>query len=165
MSRYTLATSLTLLILVPFAIRHMLAWAKESNKIAQYSAAFVILLLTVESIDKLNIENKKYHIKDAGAWLSNHTAQGERVYSNNKLIIYYTDQNPDINLNNFYNQDMLQELLDLKQANQYDYIAYSLVSSYAIDMNFTQRLQNEYGDEIATIPGQGEQIIYVYQRK
>ena len=89
-SRYTLATSLTLLILVPFAIKHMLTWAKESNKFAKYSAVFVVLLLTIESIDKLNIENKKYHIKDAGAWLSNHTVQGERIYSNNKLVIYYT---------------------------------------------------------------------------
>ena len=43
-SRYTLATSLTLLILVPFAIKHMLTWAKESNKFAKYSAVFVVLL-------------------------------------------------------------------------------------------------------------------------
>lgn len=165
-SRYTLATSLTLLIIVPFALHQLLLWAKKSNNIPKKAfAALIFLLLSLESIDKLNIENKKYQIKDAGDWLSEHVKNGETIYSNNKLIIYYAGQSPDTNLNDLYNLDMLKENIEIEKIQLYNYVAYSTVSSYEIDRMIADKLYIGYGEIMTIIPGYGEQSIYIYQRR
>ena len=163
-SRYTLATSLTLLIIVPFAIYHLLIWAKKPIKYAKFVVAFIIILLVIEAIDKLNIENKKFHIKEAGEWLSQQVKQDETIYSNNKLIIYYADQGADTNLNDLYSLDMLVENINMDKIQHYKYVAYSTVSSYQIDNMMAERLY-DYGEIMTIIPGYGEQSIFIYQRR
>ncbi|MBX2847877.1 MAG: glycosyltransferase family 39 protein [Acidiferrobacterales bacterium] len=164
-SRYTLATSLTLLILVPFAIYRLMLWAREKNRFTMFFALLIILLLAIEALDKLNIENKKYHVKNAGQWLSTQLNSDEKVYSNNKLIIYYANRDADTNLSDLYSLDMLLENLDMDRLKYYDYVAYSTISSYQVDFSVADRLTKEYGELMTIIPGHGEQSVLIYQRQ
>lgn len=164
-SRYTLATSLTLLLIVPFAINTLILKAKNSNNLVKAMTLFVGFLLAVEAIDKLNIENKKAYIKTSGAWISRHVAQDATIYSNNKLVIYYADRGPDSNLNDLYGFNMLIRNLDYKKLQNYDFVAYSTISSFKLDTMVTNRLSKEYGDVVKKIYGYGEQAIFIYQRR
>lgn len=164
-SRYTLATSLTLLLIVPFAIYHLILKAKSTGIPYKAMTCFIGLLLAIEAIDKLNIENKKEYIRSSGEWLSLNTDDDVSLYSNNKLIIYYSNQGADSNLNDLYSYDMLIRNLDFDMLKNYEYVAYATISSFKLDTIAEQRLSDEYGNLIEKIDGYGQQTVSIYRRK
>ena len=164
-SRYTLATSLTLLLIAPFAINALILKAKKSNNIIKAFTAFIILLLSIEAIDKLNIENKKAYIESSGQWLSENIKPNSKIYTNDKLVAYYAAPREDSNLNDSYSYDTLIRYLDYKKIHLYDYVAYSTISSAVLDTIASERLLKEYGEVIKTIDGYNQKVVLIYQRR
>ena len=122
------------------------------------------LLLTVEAVDKLNIENKKAYIQESGEWLLNNTDKDIRLYSNNKLVVYYANKNQNFDLNDLYSYDMLIRNLDYEKLQNYEYVAYATISSFRLDTIATQRLSREYGDLAHQITGYGGQTVSIFRR-
>ena len=164
-SRYTLATSLTLLLITPFAIQNLINKSLNARGPIKAATLLVGLLLIIEAIDKLNIENKKEYIRTSGDWLSQNTLDNVKLYSNNRLIIHYADKGPDSNLDDMYSYNMLIRNLDFMKLQDYEYVVYATISSFKLDTLAQQRLSEEYGDLIKEIDGHAEQTVSVYRRK
>jgi len=64
-SRYTMASALTLLILSPYVIDRIINGFQNFNVTKKTISIVVILVLTVTSVEGLNVETNKNHIKEA----------------------------------------------------------------------------------------------------
>jgi len=121
-SRYTMATALTLLILAPFAIDRLITIAGKSSwprKLAIWSALAIVSLVSIEG---LNVRTKKMYVKQAGEWLDENAARDARIYSNNKLAVYYSNRHHRDDIDRLYSVDMIKLFMQTGEIRTFDYL-------------------------------------------
>lgn len=161
-SRYTLASVLTLLILAPFAINQLLLKANNGGVWAKGAMAFVLLSLFIISADRLAETTDKMHLKNAGQWLANNISHEDRIYSNNKLIIYYADRSPEDNLNHLYSKTVLLEFFATDQIRHFDYLAFDAKINNQKDNVFRQTLQYQLGHAVYIDRVSDDHLVFVF---
>ncbi len=91
--RYPLAMALTILVAVPFSLVLIYdEWkSKQGHSIRKNwlfpVAASIVLIMGVEGLD---VSTSKRHVKAAGQWLAANTPPDSLIYTNEKLIAYYS---------------------------------------------------------------------------
>lgn len=142
-SRYTLATALTLLLLAPFAMD--LLWQKSlrAGISGKLLTVLTIVALAAISLERLAESTDKSYLKKSGQWLAENVAPDAEIYSNNKLVIYYARRSPEVTLNRLYSMDMMVEFYYTQQFNQYHYVAL-VVDVENAEQNTTRRTFDYY---------------------
>ncbi len=162
-SRYTMASALTLLLLSPFVIDRMLNGFKSFNFAKRAVAVFVILLLTVTSVEGLDVRTKKSHIKEAGLWLKQQLPDDSRIFSNDPLIIYYAGRGHNERLNDAYTTLQLKSHIDSKHIYDFDYVALSIQPNDYHEDLARQTLWYQHGEPERMINGVGERRVFVFK--
>jgi hypothetical protein len=101
-SRYTMATALSLLILVPFVFDRLLATFKDTNLPKRTASILVIILVSIVSLEGLDVRTKKNHVRQAGEWMKTGLPTDARVYSNDRLLVYYSSDDLATNIDDTY---------------------------------------------------------------
>lgn len=154
MSRYELASVLTLLILAPFGINALLF--KKTNKSAQNAnmpdkktfVFIIIFILVAISFEGLNVKSNKPHIKQAGFWIGDNIAKTDSVFSNNKLAIYYAKRGAKANTEIDYSNVRLQYLINNGITHHFKYIALASNTSNQQEQKFLILLTKLYGNPV-----------------
>ncbi len=132
-SRYTMATGLTLLILAPFAINKLFEAQANLGKIRRGACYVMLAALILASLDGLNVKTKKTHFLDAGRWMHENLPEGATLFSNDRLLVHYADLGPKSNfVDQFTNEKMFAHI----QGNVfwgYDYFAISVTPNTKIE--------------------------------
>ncbi len=92
--RYTLGLVITILLAAPFSIAYFYSSWREPHQRARtvYRWTFPVLavVLLAVGIKGLDRFTDKRYLKAAGRWVAAHSAPGEKFYSNNRAVIYYS---------------------------------------------------------------------------
>jgi hypothetical protein len=164
-SRYTMASVLTLLILAPFAIDRLFTVSKISKNWVKLVAGFSVLVLIVVSLEGLNVKTKKLHIKSSGEWINQKLPSNATIYSNNKLAIYYAKRGVAANLEHLYSLGRLIEFINSRQIKSYDYaVIVGQQSNYGEDVT-RQTLAFHFGVPIKVFLGEDGHFAQIYQTK
>lgn len=162
-SRYTMASALTLLLLSPFVIDRMLNGFKGFNLTKRSVVVFAIFLLTITSLEGLDVRTKKHHIKTAGVWLKEHLPASSRIFSNDPLLIYYADRGPNKRLNDAYTTLQLKTHIDNQQINTFDYVALSVNPSDDDERLAKKTLSDKHGPPEKIISGARERKVFIFK--
>ena len=162
-SRYTLASALTLLILVPFVIDRFTNSFPTSNSGKKAMMMIVLLLLIAISVDRFRVKHDKSYISDAGKWVAEHLGEEKKIHTNNRLIMYYMDRGADQNINRLYSSKQLVRELFTKQIRQYDYILLQAHRDNRREDELRQTLAYNFGRPIKIFRKDEKQAIYVFE--
>jgi len=88
--RYAVALALTLLAVVPFCLERLWRDWQRSGRRLSAGGVLLVLLLGAQTVDGLDTATEKRHIKEAGLWLRANAAPGSTVYSNSRILVYYS---------------------------------------------------------------------------
>jgi len=92
--RYAVALALTLLAIVPFCLqrlwRHWRHTRQHAPGRASWPAALLGVLLLIQTVEGLDIATGKRHIREAGLWLRGNAEPGSTLYSNDRILVYYS---------------------------------------------------------------------------
>lgn len=88
--RYPVALALTLLVLVPFLVEHLLQYWRDGRVRSKWLGPIVLALILIAGIESLDVRTQKQYIKDAGLWLRSQVSQDSSLYSNDSIFIYYS---------------------------------------------------------------------------
>ena len=144
-SRYTLATALTLLLLCPFAIHHIWNNLTSQGLLQKSLAGLILIVLLGISLDRLTDSTSKTYLRKSGEWLAQNAKPEDRIYSNNKLIVYYADRQPEVMLNHLYAYDAMVEFYQTKQLSNYDYLAFEVNENSAEQSSLRKQLVYKLG--------------------
>jgi hypothetical protein len=162
-SRYTMATALTMLILAPFAIDKLWLAYRDRKRLTRYATVFAFLLLTLASVNGLNVGTSKTYLKDAGLWMKANIPNDSSIYSNNKLLVHYSGLDPQGTLTQLYSNELMLQFIKTKQLDTFDYVALdSNVSSKLKDI-IRQTLQFKYGRSLQTFNGENGESMLIFE--
>ena len=148
-SRHTMALTLTILLLSPFSLEYFyLKWRnhkqvlthsqnKRPTKIRWWFPTMLVLL-TIFSIDGLDLKTNKLEIKEAGKWLASKTDKSDHIYSNDALILHYSGRTP-AHLNLRYNWRELDQMLASKRIFNFNYAAITVTKNIDRTRDFLSR--------------------------
>lgn len=88
--RYAVALALTLLAVVPFCLERLWRDWQRSDRRLSVGSILLVLLLAVQTVDGLDTATEKGHVKEAGLWLRANAATGSTLYSNSRILVYYS---------------------------------------------------------------------------
>lgn len=92
--RYTLSLSLTLLLAAPFGLLDLYErWRRPvavGGWFIKFAYPIIVLFIVVSGIEGLGLGTNKRHIKDAGHWIAEQTDESSTLFTNNKILAYYT---------------------------------------------------------------------------
>lgn len=160
-SRYALATVLTLMILAPFAIDHLFTRRGK----ARIGVIIGTILLLFVSLEGLDVRTDKQYIKAAGQWVAENVEQDASVYSNNKLAIYYSKREPHLVLEQLYSQEILQLFLKTNQIRTKDYVIMVGRQNHLMEDVTRQTLGYKFGLPVHMSFGEGDRFAFVFQIK
>lgn len=161
-SRYTMATALTLLIFAPFTINQIFVAISTSRPIKKVALSTLLLLLTLVSVEGLDVRTNKHYIKSAGLWIKNNVNDKAKVYSNDKIAMYYAKHDPDINLNHLYSSRVMKQFLDTGEHHIYDYFLLVGDTQYLEDL-MRQTLWYRFGRPVKMFNGEDAKFAYIYK--
>ncbi len=164
-SRYAMASALTLLILAPFAIDHLLIIARESKLPKRIAIGFTFIVLAGVSIEGLDVGTDKLFVKTAGQWINENLSEDDSLYSNNKLVIYYAKRGSEANLKFLYNMDILRLLMDTGQIKSFDYIALIGNNENFYEKITRQTLSYRFGKAIKILHGENGDFAFIHRVK
>jgi hypothetical protein len=162
-SRYTMASALTLLLLSPFVIDRMLKGFKHFNLTKRGFATLAILLMTATSVEGLDVRTKKIHIKETGLWIKHQLADTSHIFSNDPLIIYYASRGHNDRLNDAYTTLQLESHIASKHINSFDYVALSLKPNDFHENLARQTLSYHHGAPEKIINGVGQRAVFIFK--
>ena len=162
-SRYTMATALTLLIVAPFVIAKILSTFSNFSLIKRSAGMLAIGLITFASLEGLAISTKKGHVKNTGLWINANLPTGASIYSNDPLIVYYAGLAPLVRLNEQYSLKQLLAYMDIKHTRNFDYIAISNRLSDPFEDAARQTLAFRFGLPIKVIEGSGDRAVHIFK--
>jgi hypothetical protein len=87
-SRYTLATALTILLLAPFAINRLLLRWPHVNVVKKAMIGFALFIATVVSLEGLDVSTNKRFVREGGEWMANNLPKDASIYSNSRIAIF-----------------------------------------------------------------------------
>lgn len=162
-SRYTMATALTLLLLSPFVIDRMIHGFKYFNLPKRASVIFAISLLVLTSIEGLDVRTKKHYIKQSGLWVKQHLPENSRILSNDPLIIYYAGRDSNKRLNDAYTTLQLKTHMDNKRLDDFDYVALAISPDDYQEKVAKNALVQRYGAATKVINGADQRQVHIYR--
>lgn len=125
-SRYTMASALTLLILAPFVIDQVFRAIPASTWIKRASAILMITVLAAVSVEGLDVRTRKPHFVAAGKWLDNNLPKTATLYSNDRLLVYYANLGAKSNFQDNFSNEQMWARLQTRSIRHYDYVAVSI---------------------------------------
>jgi hypothetical protein len=152
--RYLVALSLVLMLWVPFALEDLLQkWSRKKWPVIV--AIFFIFISSVGGIVKFGYS--KHYIHDAGVWLAKNTPPEAKIYSNDSIVMYYSQRFGSALFEK--NQEFKDpQVIALGNWKKYDYLALRINKKTAkndskdfIEINKQHPLvifANERGDEV-----------------
>ncbi|MEO0367832.1 MAG: hypothetical protein AAF197_03495 [Pseudomonadota bacterium] len=164
-SRYTMATALTVLLLAPFTIHHLLVNWHTAGIVKKTITALSFLILILVSIEGLDVRTNKLHQKEAGEWISENLPSDSRIYSNNRIVMYYSGTPAMTNLSDRYSNLRYNELLRSDRLERYDYIALDVNNDSRLENDFRTTLWFEFGSPVAIITGRDDNNVYIHGTK
>lgn len=162
-SRYTMATALTLLILSPFVIDQLLRAFKNTSLLKRVASIISISMLSIASVDGLDVYTKKKHIKQAGLWLKSELPEGASYYSNDRLMVYYAEEDTVSNLEHHANNIQLRAHMDNRTIRNFDYVALSVNPKSKLEDIYRQTLAYNHGRPIKIIEGVEGRAVYIFK--
>lgn len=161
-SRYTMASVLTLLILAPFALDRLLHWRNGVSNKTKIGLVTTIVLLFLVSVEGLDVRTDKQFIKAAGQWVSNNIPADAKVYSNDKLAAYYSGRGPTANLDKLYSQEILELFVQTNEIRTLDYvIMVGKLTDFRTDV-MRQTLGYHFGMPIQMFNGDDGRFAFVF---
>jgi hypothetical protein len=158
-SRYTLASVLTLLILAPFCIEHFIQKSQGKRRIA---LALLIVVLLAMSLDRFNIKNNKRYLKQAGEWAAEHIPQNANLTSNNKLLVYYAKREVMENLDRGYSSKTILDQVASKQIRQYDYLLFEASRSNHYEDEARQSMIYHFGNPVKIFVKDKNTAVFIF---
>lgn len=162
-SRYAMATALTLLIVSPFVANKILLTFSNFSLLKRSAGVLAISLVTLTSLEGLAVNTKKNYIKGAGLWAKENLPAGSTLYSNDPLIVYYAGYGPLVNLDEQYSLEQLSSYMDMKHTRNFDYIAVSSRLSKLYEDVARQTLAFRFGLPVKVIKGSDDRAVYVFK--
>jgi len=167
-SRYTMATALTLLLLAPFAIERY--WAaltiNKPRKITITKRAGLILVFTLlafVSLEGLDVRTQKRHIKDAALWVKANAPADAKIFSNNRLAIYYSGLNPSDTLTELFSTHRMMTFVNNGSIRNYDYVAIEANMSNWMEDTLRQTLSFKFGRPTYIAQGEDNTAMYIFK--
>jgi len=161
-SRYTMATALTLLILAPFALDRLISVYGSSGLKTKLSIGLVLALLVAVSLEGLNVKTNKGFIKQGGLWMKQNLPAEATIYSNNKLAIYYSDRGVEANLDMLYSQDMLKQFIKTREVRRFDYVAIVANTHKPSEDLARQTLSFYFGIPLKIFFGENDDNLFIF---
>ena len=128
-SRHTLALVLTVLLLTPFSIDHLLKkWQTGNDKSAKWSVPVLIVFLLAIGIDGLNVRTNKHDIVQAGEWVKENIDPRYSLYSNNGLLMHYANRKPAY-YNLQFNWEEADFMMVTNQIFDFDFVVFEIKRS------------------------------------
>ncbi len=162
-SRYTMASALTLLLLAPFVIDSILGAYKTISWPKRIASTIAVLVLVSVSIEGLDVRTNKRHLRDASDWMSQNLPLDATIYSNNRVLIHYTDQTTDKKLDHAYNNLQLYYYLNHGVLRDFNYMALSYNEKSRGEDVFRQTLGFKFGMPIHIQSGEKGQHVLVFE--
>ncbi len=162
-SRYTMASALTLLLLTPFVIDRMLAGFNAFTLPRRSAVIAAILLLVLASIEGLDVRTNKTHIKESGLWVKNQLPDNSNIFSNDPLLIYYAGYSSLGISNGAYTNVQLKDYIDNNYINTFDYVALSMKPENYYEDLARQTLWYNHGPPIKMVNGNGERRVFIFE--
>lgn len=154
--RYPVALALTLLPIVPFVLDDIWRRCQGNPGRRSWHALLIAVLIAVESLDGLDVATGKRYLKDAGLWLRANAPPGSSIYSNNRIVVYYSGlEKGRRNAAHTWDEAMREVWTDNWRA--YDYFALAMAESERknqvlllkrIDAQPIKGFDNERGDQV-----------------
>lgn len=162
-SRYTMATALTLLLLAPFVIDQLLRAFRETNLTKRILSVIALSMLSIASAEGLDVRTKKKHIKEAGLWIKNELPEGTVCFSNERLLMYYAEPDLKTNLKHRYDNDQLRILMDSRKIRDYEYVAISVNPRNKLEDIYRQTLSYHFGRPDFIFDGVDGRAVYLFK--
>jgi hypothetical protein len=162
-SRYTMATALTMLILAPFAIDKLWLAFRNRQRHTRYAIMFAFILLALASLNGLNVGTDKTYLKNAGLWMKANIPNGSYIYSNNKLLVHYSALDPQGTLTQLYSDELMLQFIKTKQIDTFDYVALDSDVSNKLKDIIRQTLQFKYGRSLQTFKGEDGNSMLIFE--
>ena len=162
-SRYTMASALTLLILAPFAINHIFDYFQQAQLKLKLASGFAIVVLLLASLEGLNVTTNKYFVKQAGVWMNQNLPKDATIYSNNKLAIYYADRGVSANLDELYSLPLMQLFMQTNEIKTFDYVALVGKSGNYFDDLMRQTLWFRFKPPIKIFHGDNGEFVFIHR--
>ncbi len=161
-SRYTMATSLTLLLLAPFALRQLIVSLKQQSLITKFFSYALLVLISIASIEGLDVRTNKSHFLDAGDWMNQNIPKSASLYSNDRLLVHYANLGAKSNFVDQFNNSQLWSHIDSGAIKGYDFIALSMTPKSKFEDIMRQTLSYHFGRPIQIIEGQEKRAVFIF---
>lgn len=88
--RVTMTAALTILAIVPLLLERV--WRTRIEGCGRRPWVFPVILLLVlgSGFKGLDLRTAQYHLRQAGSWLRANVASGSSLYTNNRIVVYYS---------------------------------------------------------------------------
>ena len=162
-SRYTMASALTLLILAPFVVDRIIdgfSYIRGWKKLLSGAAITVLVLVSIEGLD---VRTNKRHIRTAADWMSQNLPHDATIYSNNRVLVHYTQQTTKNKLDHAYDNLQLYYYLNHGILREFDYIALSYNEKNKGEDTYRQTLAFKFGKPINITSGGNGQHVLVFE--
>lgn len=144
-SRYTMASALTLLILAPSAIDHLIEFTRSSELKAKLATWFALAVLVLVSLEGLDVRTKKYFVKEAGLWIDQNLPADAKIYTNNKLLAYYAKRETPQISDRLYSLDLIKRFMETGEIRSFDYVVLIGAKKDIFEDTMRQTLAFKYG--------------------
>ncbi|MEM7358463.1 MAG: hypothetical protein AAF431_05175 [Pseudomonadota bacterium] len=161
-SRYTMASALTLLILAPFTIDRLISLLGDVNFKAKLATWFMLAVLILVSIEGLDVRTKKNYIKEAGQWVAENLPSDAHIYSNDKLVIYYAGRDSQTLMDRLYSLDLFNLFFETNEIKTFDYLVLIGEQDEIYSDTMRQTLAYKYGFPIKTFYADEGRYAFIY---
>ena len=150
-SRYTMASALTLLILAPFTIDRLIVLANHGKFLEKLATWFALAVLVLVSLEGLDVKTDKVFIKQTGQWIDQNLPKDARIYTNNKLLAYYSQREGPEDLDRLYSIDIMELFMWTGEINTFDYVVLIGSKKNWQEDTMRQTLAFKYGYPVKSI--------------
>ena len=164
-SRYTLATALTVLLLAPFAINRLLLRWPHVNWVKKALIGFALFIVTVVSLEGLDVSTNKRFVREGGEWMANNLPKDSSIYSNSRIAIFYSGASVKENLGEEYSNPRFAHYLQTKHLNNFDFIALEVDLNSQLENRFRQTLGFKYGLPVNVFEGEKNRVLFIHSTK
>ncbi len=162
-SRYTMATALTLLVLTPFALNRLIESLRSLTSVRKYAAYLLLALLIFIALDGLDVRTKKAHFHSAGSWLVKTMEDEATLYSNDRLLVHYADIGPRSNFKDQFSTEQLMHHINTGKILMYDYVAVSVTGRSSAENVARQTMMYSFGQPTTIIEGQDNRSVFIFK--
>lgn len=162
-SRYTMASALTLLILAPFTIDKLInrvADAKPGAKIATWIMLATLVLVSIEGLD---VRTRKNFVKSTGQWIDKTLPKEAKIISNDKLLIYYANRDNRAILDKLYSLDTIKLFMNTGEIKNFDYIVLVGTKDHYSEDLMRQTLWFKFGRPVKIVNADKGRYVFIYR--